>query len=376
MNAAPVCAFTLLLAALTAQDPAPPRTLATLRMGMAERFQTAQRSPQRREAIEKVLADFATELASFLEHEAKGDDRFNGRLQLVDTYMNLRATDKARTALAALEVDDAPPMALIAGAELATALGMTAQRAAWIDAAIARPAPFEEKVAVGMHLMTSLREVAKGEKIFDDAFAAAKDDEERARVRWYQAAALREREDRADDAYYKAIEKLAADYPTTTWGGIARDHAAAAKHEVGKPPVPLTLQTTDGKTTTLAEHAGKVLVLDFTAAWSDRAPTATESLLRLYADDAARGLAILTISLDDDAAQHAAFVKERKIPWPQVCDGKGWLTHPALRYNIEAVPQAMVIDRQGNIAAMNLLTSDPLDQKRLQEAVEKALAAR
>lgn len=366
----------LLTALASAQDVAPPRTLAQLRMAMAERFQIAQRAPDRMEATQKILVEFAAELAAFLQHEAKGDDRFNGRLQLVDTYMNLRDMDKARSALTALEAEGAPAMALIAGAELATALGMDEQRRAWIDAAIAKPAPFEERVAVGMHLMTSLREIVKGEKIFTDAFAAAKDDEERARVRWYQAAAMREREDRADDDYYKAVEKLAAEFPATTWGGIARDHVAATKHELGKPPVPLKLVTTDGKTVALADYLDKVLILDFTAAWSDRAPPATEFLLELHKEFAGKGLALLTISVDDDTAQHAAFVQERKIPWPQVCDGKGWLTHAVLRYNIEMVPQVMVLDRKGNIAAMNLLTSDPVDQRRVREAVEKALAAR
>ena len=366
----------LLAALASAQDVAPPRTLAQLRMAMAERFQTAQRAPDRMEAMQKILVEFAAELAAFLQHEAKGDDRFNGRLQLVDTYMNLRDMDKAKSALAGLEVESAPPMALIAGAELATALGMDEQRRTWIDAAIAKPAPFEERVAVGMHLMTSLREIVKGEKIFTDAFAAAKDDEERARVRWYQAAAMREREDRADDDYYKAIEKLAAEFPATTWGGIARDHVAATKHEVGKPPVPLQLVSTDGKTVALADYLDKVLILDFTAAWSDRAPPAADFLLELHAEFANKGLALLTISVDDDTAQHAAFVRERKIPWPQVCDGKGWLTHAVLRYNIEMVPQVMVLDRKGNIAAMNLLTSDPVDQRRVREAVEKAIAAR
>ena len=46
-------------------------------------------------------------------------------------------------------------------------------------------------------------------------------DEERAKVRWYEVAALREREDRADDAYDKAVEALAKEFPKTVYGSIA-----------------------------------------------------------------------------------------------------------------------------------------------------------
>jgi peroxiredoxin len=230
-------------------------------------------------------------------------------------------------------------------------------------------------MALGIHLMTSLREVEKGERIFREAFAAAKDDEERAEVRWYQAAALFEREDRDDEAYYKALETLAKEFPATSWGGIARDRIAAAEHAAGKPPVPLKLATTDGRTIDFPKDLlGKVVILDFWASWSQHAETVERFLHELHRKHADAGLQILGISLDDTRAEFDAFVQREKLPWPQVFEGRGWMSPTALRYNVSAIPNLMVIDKKGRIAGLNLLATLEGDQKRVAALIEAELA--
>ncbi len=357
-----------------AQEAAKPRTLAELRQHLAERFREAQKQEKPRQAVQAALGEQARELDSFLQHEAKGDDVHNGRLMLVDTYLNLGDRDKAKTALTGLDTDKAPALALIAGAQLAQVLGLKEQRQAWVDAAISKPAPFADRMALGMHLMTVLREVKKGDKIFQDALDAAKDDEERSEVRWYQVAALREREDRDDEAYYRALDELGKELPKTTWGGIARDRVQAAEHAVGKPPVPLTLTTTDGKTLSLASLHGKVVVLDFGASWSEHADATADFLLELHGKHADQGLQIVSISLDDNRAEFDTFVQRKKLPWHKVCDGRGYQTHAALRYNVEGIPVVMVLDKKGLIAGFNLLPTEERDRKRIDELIGAALA--
>ncbi|MEZ5965675.1 MAG: TlpA disulfide reductase family protein [Planctomycetota bacterium] len=356
------------------QESAPPRTLLQLRQGFAARMDAARKSDGAREAQLKVLAEQARELESFLEHEAKGDDVFNGRLMLVDTFLALGQADAAKTALAGFKPDKTPALALVAAAQLAQMLGEDDQRRRFVDAAIAKPAPFEERMALGMHLLTVLREVDKGDRIFADAFAAAKDDEQRARVRWYQVAALREREDRADDAYYKALDALAKEFPDTEFGSIARDRIAAAEHAPGKPPVPLHLVTTKGEKLSLRDLEGKVVILDFWASWSDAAPSIERFLQGLQEKYGDQGLRIVGISMDDVRAEYEAFVDRTKPSWPQVFDGRGVMTAPALRYNIEAPPSVMVIDRTGRIVAHNLLPIGEEEQSRVEGMVKEALA--
>jgi len=367
------------LAALAApgaaqDDGARKRTLADLRQELAARMRAARDAEKPRAAVQAALEAQARELEQFVAREATGDDVHNGRLMLADTWLALRQPDKAKEALAAIDVDKTPALALLAAAELAGAIGMDEHRARLIDAALAKKTPFQERMAIGMHLMTALQEVERGEKVFADAFAAATDDEQRAEVRWYQVAALREREDRDDEAYYKALEKLAREFPDTTWGGIARDRIKAAEHAIGKPPVPLTLTTTDGKTIALADLKGKVVILDFWASWSDHAEEVETFLRDLHETWAEKGLQIVGISLDDTRGDFEGFVSRLKLPWPQVFDGRGWLTHAALRYNVEAIPNVMVLDRAGNIVGHNLLPTNPDERKRIERMVSDAIA--
>src|SRR5690606_989662 len=158
----PLSALLLLLStglgtALSAQDAAPPRTLADLRQQLAEKFRAAQQQENPRKALENALAEQARELASFLQHEAKGEDVHNARLMLVETFLNLGEREKAVATLEAIDAGKAPALALAVSAQFAEVLGLDAKRKAWIDAALAKPAPFDERMALGMHLLTALR---------------------------------------------------------------------------------------------------------------------------------------------------------------------------------------------------------------------------
>lgn len=357
-----------------AQTPAAPRSFADLQHALADKLKVASKAENRRQAEQAALTAQAGELENFLAHEAKTlDDRCNARLMLVDTYRVLGARDKAKTALGSLDPAQTPVMGIVAAAQVAAELGMDTQRKSWIDAAIAKPAPFEERMALAMHLVSGLREVARGEQILKEAFTAAKDDEERAKVRWYEVAALREREDRADDAYDKAVEALAKEFPKTVYGSIAHDRSRATQHAIGKPPVPLELTTTDGRTIKLSELVGKVVVLDFWASWSEYADSAERFLLQLHEKYGEQGLVVIGVSLDEVRGEFDAFIAKHKLPWPQVFDGRGWQSHTALRYNIEGIPNLMVIDRAGLIAGQNLLPTNPDDQKQIEELVRKVI---
>src|SRR5688572_9072906 len=150
-------AAALLALPVLAQQPAAKRTFAELRQQLAERFRAAQSQEKPRAAVQAALTAQARELEQFLQDEAAADDAHNARLMLVDTYLNLGNREQAKKTLTALDTDNAPALALAAAAQFAEVLGLTEQRRAWVDAAIAKPAPFADRMALGMHLMTALR---------------------------------------------------------------------------------------------------------------------------------------------------------------------------------------------------------------------------
>ena len=324
----------------------------------------------------KLLQDLIKDLEDFLAKDAQGLDQWNGRLMLIDVHAQLGQMEQAKKALAAIDAERAPPMVLLSAAGFASHFGMPEERGRWIEAALAKEAPFEERMAMARTLMTALGEPDRGQAIFDAEQAAASDDEVRARVLWHRADALREREDLHGDEYHVALEELARKYPDTRAGSIARDRLRAASFEVGHDPVAIRGKDLSGKEVSLSAFAGKVVLLDFWASWCQPCRAVAPVLVGLQKDFADQGFTVLGISLDEDRAALEQAVTSLGYTWPQVFDGEGWQSDAVLRYAVEGLPHMLLIGRDGKLAAVKgLFPADEAGQKRLREAVQKALAA-
>ena len=97
----------------------------------------------------------------------------------------------AKAALRGIDAKAAPAMVLITAATMAQHLRMTEQRDLWVKTAIEKPALLVDRLAMARMLMTVLQEIEHGDTLFRTALAEAKDDEQRAFVRWHRADALR-----------------------------------------------------------------------------------------------------------------------------------------------------------------------------------------
>ena len=327
-------------------------------------------SEQRR----KLTARHTKELETFLEQDAKGEDRWNGRLLLADLYLMQRQPDQAKAALQGIDTAAADPVLLLFAADMATQMRQQPLRDKFIAAAIehaAQPStPLAERMEAGKILMTLLVEIDSGEKIFADALAQATDDEARAHVRWYHCEAIREREDLPENSYYMALEKLARDLPKTYYGSIAKDRGTASQFAIGTDAIPFTAKTTTGRELTLQSLRGKPVVLAFWSAADEGAQALVNKLEELKKQQP--DLFVLGISMDDDPAAFQKACKALGASFPQICDGGGFAAELALRYHVETAPTLIVLDRLGRIAGLNLHidTRDVRDQ--LEAALERA----
>jgi thiol-disulfide isomerase/thioredoxin len=140
-----------------------------------------------------------------------------------------------------------------------------------------------------------------------------------------------------------------------------RQHQSAAAAEGGLvvgQPVAIAGPTLDGGRFDLADHHGKVVLVDFWASWCRPCVEELPHIARTYEKYHDRGLDMVGVSLDFDQAALTRFLKANPTPWPQVFfpeqDGGGSGNLVARRYAVDAIPFLIVIDRDGNLAARDV----------------------
>ena len=93
-------AVPLLVMALPGQDPPPNRTLTDLERAFEAQRIALMRAPgNQMQNFRNMIGRHIAEVEEFLTNEARGNDRFNGRLMLVDMHMSLAQIEQARDAL-------------------------------------------------------------------------------------------------------------------------------------------------------------------------------------------------------------------------------------------------------------------------------------
>ena len=333
-----------LLAPATAQ-----RSLAKLQQEFAAAVQQLGAETTHEQQL-ALLKKQIPELERFLASEAKDADRWNGRLMLADLQLAVGEQKAASKTLEGIDQNEAPALLLVSSAAMAQHLGLRPLRDAMITAALGKSAPVEDQLAMARLLMTVLHEVKKGEALFDKALAEAKDDEQRAAVRWHRADGLRDREDLSEDAMFEELEKLTNELPNTYWGGIAKDVLRATKLQRGDDAIDFKAKTRTGEDLTLASLRGKAVALVFFEA-SDRDLPRLLDLLKASKTQLGDKLAIVGICLNRDPGEIDKAIRALGITFPVIGEGKGFQTDAALRWFV-ASPVVHVIDENGKVVAL------------------------
>jgi peroxiredoxin len=334
--------------------------------GEARQLQASGKGADEQTAL---LARQVEALQKFVADEARGDDRWNGRLMLADLQLAKGDRKAAQATLASLDSKEAPALLLVTAATMAQHLGMKAERDAWIAAGLAKPAEAPDRFALARLLMTALHEIEKGEGVFAAELAASKDDEGRALVRWHRADALRDREDLPDNAGFDELDKLAKELPNTYWGGVAKDRVRATRLAVGDDAIDFTAIARSGTEVKLSAFAGKTVALAFWSA-SDRDTPGLLQLLREQQRALGDKLAVILVSLDRDADAIAAAVKELGIEFAVIGDGRGSQGDVAMRWFVEG-PVVHLIDARGKVAGLGLHAGTNDGRAQLQELIER-----
>jgi len=130
--------------------------------------------------------------------------------------------------------------------------------------------------------------------------------------------------------------------------------AVLRKLRVGAPAVEISGLSHQGKKIRLKDYRGKVVLLDFWAAWCNPCRMEMPNVIRVYSEFQKKGFEIIGISLDSDEAQFQTFIKDNKMSWPQIYEGKGWSSGIGQSYAVSSIPATYLIDKKGKIRFKNV----------------------
>lgn len=151
--------------------------------------------------------------------------------------------------------------------------------------------------------------------------------------------------------------------------------ASNDKIKVGSVAPNISLPDPNGKTRSLADLKGKVVLLDFWASWCGPCRRANPMVVGLYNKYKDKGFTVFSVSLDGlderskaritDEAMLKTKQAEEKAKWLEaiakdnltwenhVCELKKWDTQSARDYGVQGIPMTFLIDKNGKIAAVN-----------------------
>jgi thiol-disulfide isomerase/thioredoxin len=161
-----------------------------------------------------------------------------------------------------------------------------------------------------------------------------------------------------------------------------RDHFAdrmARLALIGKPAPPIAAVDIDGKPVSLADFAGKVVLVDFWATWCPPCVAsipALDAMARKYQN---KGFVILGVNVDamHENVQEASktlpvvrrFLVRHRVTWTNLLNGQG-ASDFASAYGVEQIPANFLVGRDGKIVAVEQ------DGEALEQAVIRALGGR
>jgi len=124
--------------------------------------------------------------------------------------------------------------------------------------------------------------------------------------------------------------------------------------DIGSVAPDFTLNTPEGTPLALSSLRGKIVLLDFWASWCAPCRKENPNVVAVYNKYKDKGFDILGVSLDREKEAWLKAIADDKLTWHHVSDLKFWQSEAALKYGVQGIPFALLLDKDGKIIAKNL----------------------
>ena len=108
----------------------------------------------------------------------------------------------------------------------------------------------------------------------------------------------------------------------------------------------------------LKENLGKATLIDFWASWCPPCRQENPNVVAIYNEFHAKGLNIISVSLDKFADKWKQAIEEDKLSWTQVSNLKEMKDPIALQYEVTQIPTTFLLDASGKVVAVDLRGDD------------------
>ena len=105
-----------------------------------------------------------------------------------------------------------------------------------------------------------------------------------------------------------------------------------------------TLQALDGRTVTLAQFKGDVVMINFWASWCGPCRQEMPLLDSIYKQYKDMGFTLIGVNVEPDSHNADAWLKKTPVSYPILSDPKSQVSQ---LYQVQAMPTTVIVDRQG-----------------------------